>query len=63
MKRTEFIRHLRTNDCELLREGGNHSVFKNTISGKISAIPRHSELKDMLCKKICKDLGIPFRKS
>lgn len=60
MKRTEFIKHLRKNNCELLREGGSHSVFKNLISGKSSTVPRHSELKDVLCKKICKDLEIPF---
>ncbi len=60
MKRTEFIRHLRNNTCELIREGGSHSIFKNLNSGKASAVPRHAELKDMLCKKICKDLGIPF---
>jgi len=44
------------------REGGNHSIFLNTVNNKISAVPRHSEIKDLLCKKICKDLGVIFKK-
>lgn len=27
--------------------------------GKISTIPRHPDIKENLCRKICKDLGIP----
>jgi hypothetical protein len=26
---------------------------------KRSAIPRHNEIRDILARKICKDLGIP----
>jgi len=28
------------------------------ISVEYAAIPRHSEIKDILVKKICKDLGV-----
>ncbi|MBI3934013.1 MAG: type II toxin-antitoxin system HicA family toxin [Acidobacteria bacterium] len=59
MKRTEFIRHLRSHNCELLREGGRHSWWRNRDSNMRSAVPRHSEIPDTLAKKICKDLGIP----
>ena len=59
MKRTKFIEHLSANDCFLKREGRNHSIFINSITGKKSAIPRHVEIGDMLCKEICKQLGIP----
>jgi hypothetical protein len=45
--------------CELLREGGNHSVFVNRLAGKTSAIPRHREINDLLARKICRDLEIP----
>ena len=27
--------------CELLRAGGNHSVFVNRATGKTSTVPRH----------------------
>jgi mRNA interferase HicA len=59
MKRGEFLRHLRRQGCELLREGGRHSWWENPAQNKRSAIPRHSEIPDGLALKICKDLGIP----
>ncbi len=58
MKRLELLRHLQKNGCQLLREGARHSWLYNTDNNKRSAIPRHSEIKDLLAKKICKDLGV-----
>ena len=58
MKRGEFVKYLRSQGCELLREGGSHSWWWNPDLNKRSAIPRHSEIKDILVKKICKDLGV-----
>jgi len=58
MKRNELIRYLRNRGCELLREGGKHSWWHNPVMNSRSAIPRHSEIKDILAKKICKDLGV-----
>lgn len=59
MKREQLVKHLRAQGCELLREGGKHSWWHNPALGARSAIPRHTEIKDILAKKICKDLGIP----
>ena len=59
MKRKEFLRYLRSHDCQLLREGGKHSWWHNPELNKRSAIPRHTEIKDILANKICKDLGVP----
>ena len=59
MKRLDFIRHLERHGCELLREGGSHSVYVNRSSRKSSTIPRHREIDDYLVRKICKDLEIP----
>jgi predicted RNA binding protein YcfA (HicA-like mRNA interferase family) len=58
MKRKDLIRHLQKHGCELLREGGSHSVFVNRAAKKISTVPRHSEINDFLAIKICKDLEI-----
>lgn len=58
MKRKEFLKYLRSQGCELLREGGKHSWWFNPELNKRSAIPRHSEIKDIVAKKICKDLGV-----
>lgn len=41
-----------------MREGSKHSLFQNILTKKVSTVPRHRELNDYLCKKICRDLGI-----
>lgn len=58
MKRLDLIRHLRDQGCELLREGGNHTVWLNPKSRRVSTVPRHSEIQPFLAKKICRDLGV-----
>jgi mRNA interferase HicA len=58
MKRRTLLRHLTSRNCELVREGGNHSWWRCRASNKRSAVPRHQEIHDLLVKKICKDLGI-----
>ena len=59
MKRKELIQYLSSHECELVREGGRHSWWKNLSFDKRSAVPRHTEINDILANKICKDLGIP----
>jgi predicted RNA binding protein YcfA (HicA-like mRNA interferase family) len=58
MKRIDLIRHMERHGAQLLREGGNHSVYVNRKSGKVSAVPRHREINEFLAQKICRDLGI-----
>jgi len=60
VKRRELIQYLEVNGCLLLREGGNHTIYYNPLNRKTSAIPRHTEIVDILAKKICKDLGVPI---
>jgi len=62
MKRKELLAHLARNGCKLLREGSRHSWWLNSALNKRSSVPRHSEINDFLAEKICKDLGIPFKK-
>lgn len=59
MKRRDLELHLRHNGCVLIREGGNHSWWGNPGNGRRSAVPRHNEIDDFLCRKICRDLAIP----
>jgi len=59
MNKNDFCRYLKENNCELLREGANHEVWRNTVNTHWSTVPRHREIKRNLCMKICKDLGIP----
>ena len=59
MKRRAFLKHLAEHGCQLLREGSKHSWWYNPALNRRSAVPRHTEIVDILAKKICKDLGIP----
>jgi mRNA interferase HicA len=59
MKRRQLLRHLRANGCELLREGGHHSWWHNLEQNRRSAVPRHTEISNVLANKVCKDLGVP----
>ena len=59
MKRVDLVRHLLAHGCELLREGGNHSVFLNRATRKVATVPRHREINEFLARKICKDLDVP----
>ena len=58
MKRKELLRYLRSKGCEEVREAGKHSWWQNTKLNKRSAIPKHTEISNILAKKICKDLGV-----
>ena len=58
MKRVDLLRYLAEHGCELLREGGRHSVYVNRRTGKSSTVPRHCEINEILAKKVCKDLEV-----
>jgi mRNA interferase HicA len=59
VKRVDLVRHLEAHGCQLLREGGSHSLFVNRAPGKTSTVPRHREINDFLARKICRDLEVP----
>lgn len=59
MNRAALVRHLVSEGCRLLREGGRHSVFWNPANRRTSAVPRHTEILEPVANRICKDLGIP----
>lgn len=60
MKRRDLEKHLKNNNCELLREGGRHSIWVNILNNKKTSIPRHKEIDNHLAKEICKQLEIPL---
>ncbi|PYI97539.1 MAG: addiction module toxin, HicA family [Verrucomicrobia bacterium] len=51
--------HLRRHGCVLKREGGGHSIWRNPQTNEIQAVPRHTELSDVLARKICRKLSLP----
>jgi mRNA interferase HicA len=60
MKRRDLIAHLQSNGCVLIREGAKHSWWGNPANNRRSAVPRHTEVGEILARKICRDLGIPL---
>ena len=59
MKRGDLLRHLRKHGRHLKREGRSHSLWTNPVTGALEAIPRHTEISDVLARKICRGLSIP----
>jgi len=59
MKRQLLIKHLQSQGCILAREGKKQSLYINTKNQLTAAVPRHSDIKDLLAKEICSELGIP----
>ena len=59
MKRRDLLRHLERNGCELLREGGAHTVYVNRRAGKATSVPRHTEVNEHLARRICRALEVP----
>jgi mRNA interferase HicA len=59
MKTGALLRHLRHHGCVLKREGGSHSIWTNPRTGEIEAVPRHTEIPNMLARKICRGLSVP----
>lgn len=57
MKRRDLERRLRIAGCYLKREGASHALWINPRTGAIEAIPRHTEIKEPLAKKILKNLN------
>ena len=54
MKRGDLLRHLRRHGCHLKREGASHSLWTNPQTGKAEVVPRHTEVSNQLCRKICR---------
>ena len=57
MKRLDLIRHRERHGCEFLGEGGNHTIYVNRAAKKVSAVPRHREIKEHLARHILKMLS------
>lgn len=59
MKRGDLLRHLRRHGCYLKREGASHSLWCNPLTGAVEAVPRHTEVSNLLAQKICRSLSVP----
>lgn len=60
MKRIDLLRFLADEGCVLVRTRGGHDVYRNVITGKMEAVPRHVELKEMTARSILRRLAAPL---
>ncbi|MCK4353608.1 type II toxin-antitoxin system HicA family toxin [candidate division WOR-3 bacterium] len=61
MKRVAFIKELVRAGCYLRRHGKKHDIYANSVTGRKAPVPRHSEIKESLCKLIKRQLGLKER--
>lgn len=47
MKRRDLLHRLVDEGCVLVRHGAGHDLYRNVITGKMEAVPRHAELKEI----------------
>lgn len=59
MKRVQLIKHLKKHGCILIREGKRHALWGNPEIDTRTAVPRHTEIDNVLAREICKQLEIP----
>jgi mRNA interferase HicA len=46
--------------CVLAEEGAKHTKYVNLADPRrVVTVPRHTEIADLLARKICRQLGIP----
>jgi len=57
MKRKELEKKLRQAGCYIKREGAAHTLWINPQTGIIETVPRHTEVKELLARKILKNLN------
>lgn len=58
MNRSQFVRELVAAGCYLKRHGSRHDLYAYPLTGQQAPVPRHSEIKESLCKLIRRQLGI-----
>ena len=56
MKRGELIKHLTAKGAIFIRHGSNHDIYMQPKNGNIEPVPRHSEIKEFMARKIMKNL-------
>ena len=56
MKRRDLIRLLEQNGWYFKRSGGSHDLYTN--GKQTEAIPRHTEIDEMLARAIIRKLGL-----
>ena len=57
MKRVELIKQLNARGAIFVRHGSNHDLFMQPKNGNTEPVPRHSDIKEFIARKILKNLS------
>lgn len=57
MKRRDLIKQLETNGFRLIRDDGDHSIYKAQGKRPVQ-VPRHKEINENTARQILKDAGL-----
>ena len=59
MKRRILIQRIEEEGAVLVRHGAGHDLYRNVITGKAEAVPRHTEINERTAQSIIKRLSAP----
>lgn len=59
MKRRALLRRIYEEGCVLVRRGSGHDLYRNVITGKMDAVPRHAEINEYTARDIIRNLSAP----
>lgn len=57
MKFTDLVARLEEEGCVFVRHGGQHDIYRNVITGRAEAVPRHREVKEFTARSIIRRLS------
>lgn len=57
MKRRDLIRRIEEAGAVFIRHGGKHDWYQNPKTKMAQPVPRHTEINEMLAKRIIRKLG------
>jgi mRNA interferase HicA len=55
MKRRDVIQRIEAAGAEFVREGSDHTIYRNPRIDLIIPVPRHREIAELLARKIIRD--------
>jgi len=59
MKFRDLVREITEGGAQLVRHGHDHDWYRNAITGKMTAVPRHREVNENTARKIIRILASP----
>jgi len=59
MKFRDLVRRIGEEGAVLVRHGHDHDWYRNVITGRMEAVPRHREVNELTARKILRSLSAP----